>query len=497
VARNGSGTYSAPSNSFNPAVANTTISKTDWNAVLDDIETALTESIARDGQTTTSAIIPFASGVKTDTIAENSTNTGVTIDGVLLKDGGFVVNESGADVDSRIEGDTDANLFYTDAGNDRVGIGTASPTEKLEVASTDAGAGEAPVFSLYRDSATPAASDVLGAVVFKGEDSAGNSQAYARVRAVIADPTSTSEDGQLTLRTVVAGTEADRVIVGQGVQIGSAPLGGDPGTGKANATDFQIAGASVLAAFRGHLGGLTLSNGTDATNDIDIAVGSAAADDQSALLVLSSALTKQLDAAWAVGTNQGGLDTGSIANDVYHVFLIRRSDTGVVDALFSASASSPTMPANYDQKRRIGSFERTGGAIRLFTQRGDEFLLLDPPLPVDSTNPGVSAVSRTLTGVPDGIVVEAKINAVVIDSAQSGVGYLSPLDVNDEAASSTAGPLGQITWPNTGGSVIAAWSGAIRTNTSSQIRSRLSTSGASTILRIATLGWIDRRGKDD
>lgn len=46
---------------------------------------------------------------------------------------GFVFNQAGVDVDCRIEGDTDANLFYTDAGNDRVGIGTASPGSKLDV----------------------------------------------------------------------------------------------------------------------------------------------------------------------------------------------------------------------------------------------------------------------------------------------------------------------------------------------------------------------------
>lgn len=48
-------------------------------------------------------------------------------------DGTLVVNEDGADTDTRIEGDNDANLIYTDAGNDRVGIGTASPSEKLDV----------------------------------------------------------------------------------------------------------------------------------------------------------------------------------------------------------------------------------------------------------------------------------------------------------------------------------------------------------------------------
>ncbi len=44
-----------------------------------------------------------------------------------------IFNEDGADVDFRIEGDTDANLFYLDAGNNRIGIGTASPVSKFDV----------------------------------------------------------------------------------------------------------------------------------------------------------------------------------------------------------------------------------------------------------------------------------------------------------------------------------------------------------------------------
>ena len=44
-----------------------------------------------------------------------------------------IFNEDGADVDFRIEGDTDVNLFYADAGNNRIGLGIASPTSKLYV----------------------------------------------------------------------------------------------------------------------------------------------------------------------------------------------------------------------------------------------------------------------------------------------------------------------------------------------------------------------------
>ncbi|MDP6587679.1 MAG: hypothetical protein QF535_23745, partial [Anaerolineales bacterium] len=43
-------------------------------------------------------------------------------------------NESGADKDFRIEGDTDANLFIADASTDRIGIGTATPDYTLDVA---------------------------------------------------------------------------------------------------------------------------------------------------------------------------------------------------------------------------------------------------------------------------------------------------------------------------------------------------------------------------
>ena len=47
--------------------------------------------------------------------------------------GANVFNDAGADVDQRIEGDTDANLVFVDASTDRVGIGTATPTAKLQV----------------------------------------------------------------------------------------------------------------------------------------------------------------------------------------------------------------------------------------------------------------------------------------------------------------------------------------------------------------------------
>ena len=44
------------------------------------------------------------------------------------------MNESGNDIDFVVEGGTDQNLVFVDASTDRVGIGTATPSEKLDVA---------------------------------------------------------------------------------------------------------------------------------------------------------------------------------------------------------------------------------------------------------------------------------------------------------------------------------------------------------------------------
>lgn len=109
-------------------------------------------------------------------------------------------------------------------------------------------------------------------------------------------------------------------------------------------------------------------NASDSNNDIDIAAGvtcSAAAPWR--IIQLATGITKQLDAAWAVGTNAGGLDASTKANSTaYFLHVIRRSDTGVVDVLFSASATAPTMPANYDQRDLIAVCGTDGSGNLLF-----------------------------------------------------------------------------------------------------------------------------------
>lgn len=239
--------------------------------------------------------------------------------------------------------------------------------------------------------------------------------------------------------------------------------------------------------------GLTLSNNTtDATNDIDIAAGSARDADRVSLMFLANPITKRLDAAWAAGTNQGGLDAGSIANDWYHVWLIGSSillSDGFTDVLFSASATAPTMPTGYDVKCRIGAILRASNTIVPFVQRSDHFMWVTPRLDVDVSNQGTSATARTLS-VPDGVMVLAQLNTNAGNVSAPVNVYVRQSDQADQAPSTTASPLATIRGSTTG--QVSASYIVVRTDTNGQVTTRAD--AASTFVRLCTLGWIDPRG---
>ena len=84
----------------------------------------------------------------------------------------------------------------------------------MTLTSTDAGAAAAPTLDLYRDSASPAASDTLGEIEFNGKDSANNKQQYAVIHGSILSPTSTSEQGQIHFETATGGVSTEKMIIG-------------------------------------------------------------------------------------------------------------------------------------------------------------------------------------------------------------------------------------------------------------------------------------------
>lgn len=231
--------------------------------------------------------------------------------------------------------------------------------------------------------------------------------------------------------------------------------------------------------------GLKLANNaSDADNDIDIAAGSALDSTHAEWMVLASALTKQLDAAWAAGDDAGGLDAGSMAADTwYHVWLIKNPTTAAVDALFSTSATSPTMPSGYTLKRRIGAvLTNSSGDILPFKQWGRNFDWVTPV--VDYTNATLSGTVEPATSVPNGLAVEGRYVLAGYGTA-AGWSYIfvHPSDCN------AVSNVGQ--WAS-GNTSAASWGSTyveMRTSTARKIK--LSQSGVTADIQLITCGWRD------
>ncbi len=251
----------------------------------------------------------------------------------------------------------------------------------------------------------------------------------------------------------------------------------------------------VYQAMRGNIGGLALSNnGADAVNDIDVASGGAMDAGVGGWMELATGITKRLDATWVVGTNQGGLDTGAVANGTYHVWLIKRIDTGVVDVLFSLSPTSPTMPANYTLKRRIGSIVRVSAAIKAFSQVGDYFAW---NAAASDLNGGAlttaNRTARTLT-VPTGIKVLARVAVSARPTAANSAFHLAVSDLDATADTAVSLAYFSIGGSDQTSTAEHAAESLYMTNTSGQIGTRASAAGTHSIV---THGWFDTRGRHD
>ncbi len=272
-----------------------------------------------------------------------------------------------------------------------------------------------------------------------------------------------------------------------------------------------VGGALTVAPAypRGFIDGCILSNGTDTTNDINLTAGSCRDSTNVANIEVSANTSgKQLDANWAVsGTTNSGMrnSAAGIANGTYHIYAARTAasstatiyaHTSAVTATALAALQAEGGGASYIYARRIGSILRESAAIVQFKQNGNNFTRATPKLDVSVTDPGVSAVTRTLS-VPLGIKVVADIYILAQNLGTSGAvqSLFTDLDTTDTAPlatlSHTATLYAGAGYTLSNGSVMS-----IMTNTSGQVRSRMNYSDASVNLYMHTAGWTDARGKD-
>jgi len=245
------------------------------------------------------------------------------------------------------------------------------------------------------------------------------------------------------------------------------------------------AAADVTGLISGYIQGLLMT--WISTTSFSVGIGSIG-DSTSVDTLSLLAITTKTTAAWAVGSGNGGLDTGAIgASALYGVFLIKRPDTGVVDVLYSLSATAPTLPANYTLFQRIG-WVRTNGSSQFiqWTQRGRQFLWQAKVADLNAVTP--ASTNRILLPVTlppnvEGIfsfVYNSVTNAFWVDS-----GWTALTDVPASVTNAIAGCVTASSGIGAGGVRYTA-----QTDASSQIYYRVSAFTGNTI-SILTVGWID------
>lgn len=92
-------------------------------------------------------------------------------------------------------------------------ISSTAANAPLVITSTEAGA-TAFTVDLFRNSASPAASDGLAAIRFRGQNSTPATVTYSSIQSNISDTTAASEDAALYLQTMMAGTLTNALTLG-------------------------------------------------------------------------------------------------------------------------------------------------------------------------------------------------------------------------------------------------------------------------------------------
>jgi hypothetical protein len=93
-------------------------------------------------------------------------------------------------------------------------VTTSSQDTGITVECTNGGASAGPSLKLDRNSAGPADNDDIGEIEFIGRNDAAESIQFARIATTILDASDGTEDGELTLSTIVAGTNRSRAEFG-------------------------------------------------------------------------------------------------------------------------------------------------------------------------------------------------------------------------------------------------------------------------------------------
>jgi hypothetical protein len=142
---------------------------------------------------------------------------------------------------------TEMDANFTNLNNDKlqtphtgsIEINNTTTNDSVTITTTEDSSTAAPVFTMKRNSASPADGDYLGQLKFQGENDADQEVVYAKITAKISDATDTTEDGLLEFALRKAGSN------NIGARLTSSDLKLLNGTGLEVAGDIDLNGQTL------------------------------------------------------------------------------------------------------------------------------------------------------------------------------------------------------------------------------------------------------------
>ena len=246
---NGSGTFQINSTG-QPVVGGTIISSSTFNALTADLATGLTTAITKDGQTTTTARIPFAQGITSTLVTDASSTTT-----------GSIITAGGVGIAKKLYVGTDANI----AGNTAI-TGNTTITGTLGVTGV-ATFSATPIYSSLT------ASSAVATDASKNLVSVTNTGTGSNVLAT--SPTIASLNLTTALTLAGAAGSAGQLLTsaGSGLPTWSSPAGSGPIGTDLSYVDYSLTTSSALSTSYVWFQAVSL----DGTSELFIIVGSASA----------------------------------------------------------------------------------------------------------------------------------------------------------------------------------------------------------------------------
>lgn len=249
-----------------------------------------------------------------------------------------------------------------------------------------------------------------------------------------------------------------------------------------------------MSAPTGYIYGFNPSlNATDALRDLDVSAGYCHAANTAREIRLNAAITgKQTDAAWAAGSNAGGMDTGTspVSNNLY-IYAIRGNQVAP-DIIFSTSVSAPTLTnaPGYTSYRLIGAV-RTDASRNIipFTMIDGVYYFTTPDFVTQTI--GTTAATISLL-VPTHPALEVLVDVAAVNaSAWAAIVYTdsNPSTISIGTPSETVNPIANLRGAAAEPDTLRGW---FHTNTGSGGNTRAITAKASvagTAFKVSTLAY--------